>query len=389
MPRLRRAVARRRRREAPGRDRDAAAAGARREGERARQAQAPRRLAAEDRSQRRLSGGRAGARPRQPADPALLAGRPRPVHHAAGGDHEGSAHGHAQRGHVPHAEDRRADDLHALADPQGRRRRLARDGRPPRRRRGTGARSGDGLLGERAAAEDDRRVHARGLPARRPGRARPRQDRRPRGAGERGDRPRGIHREGRARDRRAVRRPHGLLLAAGAVSRLSPDLHDDASRRDLPVHRRRRSAGRGRVARQGDRAHLPSRDQDDRPGDRRLRLAGGRGLPQLRHRLDPQGVSRARSEGHARDLGARHAQPLEGGRRGRRVRGRARLRAGVLPRLRERRPEARRSARRRAARPARPCGRRALLRRQAGPRRNPQVGERGRASVARADYDER
>ena len=71
-------------------------------------------------------------------------------------------------------------------------------------------------------------------------------------------------------------------------------------------------------------------------------LPGGRGVPQLRHRLDPQGVSRARAEGHARDLGARHAQPLEGGRRRRRVRGRARLRAGVLPRLRERRPEARR-----------------------------------------------
>ncbi len=70
-----------------------------------------------------------------------------------------------------------------------------------------------------------RRAHARRLPARRAGRARPLQDRRPRGARERGDRPRRARLEGRRGHRGPVRRPHGLLLARRGV----PDL--PASRR--------------------------------------------------------------------------------------------------------------------------------------------------------------
>ncbi len=76
-------------------------------------------------------------------------------------------------------------------------------------------------------------------------------------------------------------------------------------RRDLPVDRRRQAAAGGRLAREGDRADLPARDQDERPRDRRLRPPGRRRLPQLRDRLDPQALPRPRAEGHARDLGPR------------------------------------------------------------------------------------
>ena len=71
-----------------------------------------------------VPGGRAHRRRRRPRpapDPALLAGRSGAVHHAARGDHARPAHRCAQRRHVPDAEDRLALDVHALADPQGRR----------------------------------------------------------------------------------------------------------------------------------------------------------------------------------------------------------------------------------------------------------------------------
>ena len=46
-----------------------------------------------------------------------------------------------------------------------------------------------------------------------------------------------------------------------------PHLRDhDAPRRDHPGDRRRQAARRGRVAREGDRADLPARDPDERPG---------------------------------------------------------------------------------------------------------------------------
>src|SRR5438445_4386 len=70
----------------------------------------------------------------------------------------------------------------------------------------------------------------------------------------------------------------------------------DAPRRDLPLDRRRQAAARGRLARQGDRADLPARGAHDRAGDRRLRPSGRGRLPQLRDRLDPQGVPRPREQ---------------------------------------------------------------------------------------------
>ena len=245
-------------------------------------------------SQRALPGGRArAARPRHAADPDLLARRRRPVHHAALGVHEGSAHGRPQRRHVPAAEVRRDLDRPALADPQGRRRRLAR------RRGAHGGRDLDrqrpdhGLRGLLPGAQARRRDDGRGLPARQAGRDGAVQDRRPAGAGARGDRARGLLRARRAGRRGAVRRPHRLLHARRAVPGAAPDRHDDAPRRDLPEHPRRPAAGRGRVARQGHRAPLPARAAHHAPRARRLRPAGRGRVPQLLHRLDPQGLSRA------------------------------------------------------------------------------------------------
>ena len=107
---------------------------------------------------------------------------------------------------------------------------------------------------KRAASEAPRRAHARWLPARRAGRARPLQDGRPRGSGERRDRPRGPCLEGRHGHRGPVRRPHGLLLARGAVSdlpALGPD--DAARRRSIP-----RSSSGGRPRRTRGWARRPS-----------------------------------------------------------------------------------------------------------------------------------
>ena len=58
-----------------------------------------------------------------------------------------------------------------------------------------------------------------------------------RGARERRDRPRRTRLEGRRRGRGPFRRPHGLLLARGAVSYLPHLGDDDAARRDLCVDR--------------------------------------------------------------------------------------------------------------------------------------------------------
>ena len=179
--------------------RDAAAAGPGREGARPGEAEVDRRLDAEVGAFGPGAGGRPPGRrgePRPAADPALLARRPGALRHAPGRDHEGPAQRHAQRRHVPDAEDRPAFDLHALAGAQGRAHGLHGRRRAARRRRRARARPGDGLLGERAAAEAHRRVHARGVPARRAGRARPGEDRRPGGAGERRDRARGLRRGG-------------------------------------------------------------------------------------------------------------------------------------------------------------------------------------------------
>ena len=117
----------------------------------------------------------------------------------------------------------------------------------------------------------------------------------------------------------------------------------------------------------------------------------GRGrVPQLRDRLDPQGVPRPRAQGHARDLGPRDALALEDRRRRGRVRGRARLRRGLLPRLRERRPEAGRdrSPRARSTSSTTPRRRSATAGSSASTRRTSSTAEGGR-DVARADRDER
>ena len=296
VPRLRRRAPRRHRRAARGRARDAAAAGADGQGARPQETEVDRRLAPEDGLPRRLPGDRADRRrhrSRPAPDPALLARRSRAVHHAPRGDHEGSEERRPQRGHVPDAEDRRPLDLHALAAAQGRARRLPRDRRAHPGRGRARARPDHRLLGERAAAEAHRRADARGLPQGRARRARPGEDRRPRGAGERRDRPRGDDREGRGRPRGAVRRPHRLLHRPRAVPDLPAERDHDAPRRDLPLDRRRQAAAGGRLARQGDRAHLPAGRAADGAGDRRLRPPGRGRVPQLRHRLDPQGVPRA------------------------------------------------------------------------------------------------
>ena len=146
-------------------------------------------------------------RPRPAPDPALLAARPGAVHHAARRDHEGPGDGRPQRRHVPDAEDRPALDVHALAAPQGRPRRPARRARRPDPGRGRArARPRHRLLGERAAAEAHRRADGRRLPQGLRRAARQVQDRRPRGARERGDRARGL---GRPRRRRRSRGPFG------------------------------------------------------------------------------------------------------------------------------------------------------------------------------------
>ncbi len=128
----------------------------------------------------------------------LLARRRRAVHHAALGLHEGPAHGRAQRRHVPAAEVRRDLDGPALADPQGRRLRLAR---------GRGAHGGRDLDRQRSdhglrrlvpGAQARRRDDGGGLPARQAGRDGAVQDRRPAGARARRDRARGLLRARRA-----------------------------------------------------------------------------------------------------------------------------------------------------------------------------------------------
>ena len=112
-------------------------------------------------------------------------------------------------------------------------------------------------------------------------------------------------------------------------------------------------------------------------------LPVSRRLPQLRDRLDPEGVPRPRAQGDARDLGAGDAQPLEVGGRRRRARERARLRGGLLLRRRQRRPEARRRHRRGPLDPPRPRARAAVRRRQARDRRDREAGRGRCAGMAR------
>ena len=279
------------------------------------------------------------------------------------------------------------DGQPALADPQGLH--LAcRDRRAARRAAAGGDRvrlpAGGDLRRVRAAAGRHRRVPVRRLPAARTGRA------------------------GGLPDACRCRcRPHAQVVLEGWVEPgarlpegpfgdhtgfytpvepfpfLRVETDDHAAEPDLPVDRRRPAAAGGRPAGQGHRADLPAADQADRPRDRGLRPARGRGVPQLLHRLDRQALSQARAQGDERDLGRRAAVAVEADRGGRRRLRRARLHRGRLAGVRQRRLRPRRGAHDRAGGPPRPRVLRAVLRRQAGHRRHRQAG-RPRATGAPA-----
>ena len=237
-------------------------------------------------------------------------------------------HGDAQRRHVPDAEARRALDVHALADAQGRAHGLPRDGRAARGRRRARARPRDRLRGERAAPEAHRRVHARGLPARRARRAR---------AGRRRSTSRcrrTPRSSSRATSNRATRRSRGRSATTRATTRRPepfPVFHLTAMtmRRDAiypSIVVGKPPAEDAWLGKATERIFLPAiRMSVPEIVDYDLPVAGA--FHDCVHRLDPQGLSRPCPEGHARDLGARAAQPDEVGRRRRRARERARLRA--------------------------------------------------------------
>ena len=298
-------------------------------------------------SQRRPPGDRAHRRRRRPrpaADPALLARRPGAVHHAAGGDHEGPADG--RRATSACTGCRRS--TRARPSCTGRSTRTAaRTTSPPDGRLAVAVALGlDPVTAYSASAplpkhidefmlagflrgEPVELVKAKTVDLEVPANAEIVLE----GYVEKGD----------VGTRGAVRRPHRLLHGRRAVPGLPRHRDDDAARRDLSVDRRRQAARRRTPgsARRPSGSSCPA-IRMTRARDRRLRPAGRRRVPQLRDRLDPQGVPRPRAEGHARDLGPRDAPPVEVGRRRRRARGRARLRGGLLPRRRQRRPEARR-----------------------------------------------
>ena len=192
--------------------------------------------------------------------------------------------------------------------------------------------------------------------------------------------------QGRARPRRArsattpatTRRP-----SRSRSSTLTRD--DDAARRDLPVDRRRQAAAGGRLARQGDRADLPAGDPDD--ACRRSSTTTCRS----RARSTTACIVSIRKAlpGHAQKVmhaiwGLGMLSLTKCGRRRRRVGRRARLRGGLLPRRRERRPDARRAAHRGPARPPRPRADAPVLRRQDRDRRDrTRARRRARASGRR------
>ena len=392
MPRVRCRAARRARRQGLRRARDAAAAGDRRQAARARQAQVPGRLACRERSRAGRARSSCSTRPtstvcRSPrAGPATAA--------------PSSRCRRCSRRIRTRAGATSACTGCRSATP-GRR---ACTGRSTRTRRPTGATGAGrmevavsigsdpdhGLRGLLPGAQARRRADGRGLPARQGCRGRAVQDRRPAGAGAGRDRARGLLRARRARRRGPLRRPHRLLHAGRAVSGAAADVHDDAPRRHLSEHPRRPAAGRGRLARQGHGTALPARPAHHAARARRLRPAGRRGLPQLLHRLDPQGLPGARAQGDARGLGHRPALAHEDGDRRRRVGRRPRLRRGGLAGRRERGSRPRRRAGARPARPARPRAVAAVARRQARSRRHEDVARRGLpARVARGRPHER
>jgi 4-hydroxy-3-polyprenylbenzoate decarboxylase len=121
--------------------------------------------------------------PRPPSDPALLARRPGAVHHAAGRDHEGSAHRVSATSACTGC--RRSTRARPTCTGRSTRTGAPTIWRPTARsgRRRARPRSRHRPTRERAAAEAHRRVHARRLPARRAGRAGQGEDRRHRRPG--------------------------------------------------------------------------------------------------------------------------------------------------------------------------------------------------------------
>ena len=205
------------------------------------------------------------------------------------------AHRRPQRRHVPDAGARPAHDRDALADPQGRPRRLparpTASSRSPSRSGST--RSPRTARARRCPKHVDELMLA-GFLARRAGRARAGEDRRPRGPRQRRDRARGLHRAGRARPTKG---PFGDHTGYYTPAEPFPVFHVTAMtmRRDaiypsIVVGKPpQEDAWLGKATG----ADLPAGDPDERARDRRLRPAGRRRVPQLLHRLDPQELSRA------------------------------------------------------------------------------------------------
>ena len=270
VPRVRRRAARRRRREARGRARDAAAAGARREGARPEEAEVDRRLAAEDR--RAAAPARRSCSPATtststllpiqrcwPGDPAPFITLPAVITH--------DPHtGRAQRRHVPDAGDRRPLDVHALADPQGRPRRLPRDRRA--RSRSPSRSASIPVTAYSASAPLPKHIDELMLAGFLQGRAGRARRRRRRSTSRCRRTPRSCSRATIEKGEVGLEGPFGdhtgYYTAGRAVPGLPAHGDHDAARRDLSVDRRRQAAAGGRVARQGDRADLPAGDPDDR-----------------------------------------------------------------------------------------------------------------------------
>ena len=205
--------------------------------------------------------------------------------------------GGAQRRHVPDAgaRPRARPFMHWQIHKDGRADWLASGGRHRGRGRAR-PRPGHRLLGERAAAEAHRRADARRLPARRAGRARQGRDRRPRGARARRDRARGLR---RAAASSATKGPFGDHTGYYTPAEPFPVFHVTAMtmRRDaiypsIVVGKPpQEDAWLGKAT---ERIFLPA-IRATRARDRRLRPAGRGRVPQLLHRLDPQGVPRPRA----------------------------------------------------------------------------------------------
>ena len=182
----------------------------------------------------------------------------------------------------------------------------------------------------------------------------PLQDHRPGGAGVGRLRAGRLRRRRRAAPRRAVRRPHRLLLAGRRLPGLPRHRDHPARAPDLRDDRRRPAAAGGRLAGQGDRAAVPAAAADDVPRDRRHEPADRGRVPQPLHRLDQEGVPAPRAQDLPFAVGDGADDVRQVHRRRRRRRQRAGRARGRLARAEQHRRQARRVLRRGADRRARP-----------------------------------